>query len=47
MSDLTHIDKNGNVKMVDVSDKHITHRVAIAQSKVILPEIIIDKFSMF
>ena len=45
MSDLTHIDKNGNVKMVDVSDKHITHRVAIAQSKVILPEIIIDKFS--
>ena len=30
MSKLTHIDKEGNAIMVDVSNKEITHRVALA-----------------
>lgn len=39
MSDkLTHFDKNGNAIMVDVSDKKITKRVAIATGKVCASE---------
>ncbi len=34
---LTHIDKNNNPTMVDVSQKNISERVAIAQTKVLLP----------
>ncbi len=34
---LSHIDSNGQATMVDVSDKAVTHRVAIAQSIVSLP----------
>lgn len=30
MSRMTHFDRNGNATMVDVSDKNVTHRVAIA-----------------
>jgi len=32
MSKLTHIDENGSARMVDVSDKDKTERVAVAQS---------------
>jgi cyclic pyranopterin phosphate synthase len=35
---LTHIDKSNNPTMVDVSDKKITKRTAIATSTVIFPE---------
>lgn len=34
MSKLTHLDPQGNAKMVDVSDKHITERIAIAGAQV-------------
>ena len=35
MSDkLSHFDKNGNAVMVDVSDKPITHRTAIATGSI-------------
>lgn len=36
--ELTHIDKQGKVQMVDVSEKSITKRIAIAESRVQLPE---------
>jgi len=45
MSELTHIDKKGNVTMVDVSGKQITHRTAVAQSIVVLSESVLAKFS--
>lgn len=34
MSDLTHFDDKGAAHMVDVSDKQITHRVAIAKGRI-------------
>ena len=34
MSDLTHFDKKGNAIMVDVSDKPVTTRVAVATGKI-------------
>ena len=39
MSKLTHIDNNGEAHMVDISEKSITHRQAIAEGSVkMLPE---------
>lgn len=39
MSKLTHIDDNGAARMVDVSDKDVTERFAVAAAKVtMLPE---------
>jgi cyclic pyranopterin phosphate synthase len=35
---ITHIDEKGNPTMVDVSEKQITHRKAIARSIVLLPD---------
>ncbi len=35
---LSHIDKQGNPNMVDVSEKQVNHRVAVAQSIVVLPD---------
>ena len=35
MPDLTHFDEKGAAHMVDVSDKQITHRVAIAKGRVL------------
>ena len=44
---LTHIDENGASRMVDVSNKEITERIAVAHAKVIMkPEtfsLIVDK----
>ncbi len=34
MSDLTHFDEKGAAHMVDVSDKQITHRVAVARGSI-------------
>ena len=42
MGKLTHIDKEGNPTMVDVSGKEITTRTAIAESRVRLGEEIIS-----
>jgi cyclic pyranopterin phosphate synthase len=36
--EFTHIDHEGKPKMVDVSDKNVTRRVATAESLVYLPE---------
>ena len=38
MNDLTHIDKQNKPTMVDVSDKKITKRTAIATTTVIFPD---------
>ena len=38
MSEFTHFDDKGNAYMVDVSDKAVTHRTAIAQGKIHLCE---------
>ena len=34
MNDFTHLDKTGNVKMVDVTDKASTARMAKAEGKI-------------
>lgn len=34
MNDLTHFDENGNAHMVDVSDKSLTKRVALARGAI-------------
>lgn len=38
MSELTHFDESGKVKMVDVSDKDVTTRRAVATGKVLLSQ---------
>lgn len=43
MKDLTHIDSNGKITMVDVGAKQITHRVAVARSIVYLPDEVLAK----
>ena len=35
---LTHLDKNGNAIMVDVSEKEVTHRMATACGKIIVSQ---------
>ena len=34
MEEFTHFDEHGNARMVDVSDKEITHRTALARGKI-------------
>ncbi len=41
---LTHLDTEGNVHMVDVSDKKPSLRKAIAQARIMLPAAIADLF---
>lgn len=40
MSELTHFNEQGRAKMVDVSDKEITTRTAIAQSSILVNQTI-------
>ena len=40
--ELTHLDKEGNAIMVDVSDKEITHRTATACGKIIVGQEILE-----
>ncbi|MGG0668880.1 cyclic pyranopterin monophosphate synthase MoaC [Lederbergia citrisecunda] len=40
MSELTHFNEQGRAKMVDVSDKSVTTRTAIATSSIIVNELI-------
>ena len=42
MQEFTHLDAQGNPSMVDVGDKQVTKRVAIAQSIVVLPKMVLD-----
>lgn len=43
MSDLTHFDKDGNAIMVDVSDKPVTARVAVAIGKIYVCQEIFER----
>ena len=45
MSTLSHIDSSGRPGMVDVSEKAVTHRTAVAQSLVILPPAVAEALS--
>lgn len=38
MSDFTHLDAKGNASMVDISDKTVTKREAIAQGRIVMDE---------
>ena len=42
MSTLTHFDKEGNAQMVDVGDKAVTRRVAVAEGRILLKEQTLD-----
>ena len=44
MSDFSHLNKKGNPKMVNVSDKKITKRTAIAKASMFLGATIISHF---
>lgn len=39
----THLDTEGNPKMVDVGGKDITKRLAVAESKVLLPDVVLNQ----
>lgn len=43
MSELTHFNEQGRAKMVDVSDKQISTRTAVAKSSIKVNEIIYDQ----
>lgn len=45
MSELTHFNEQGRAKMVDVSDKEITLRTAVATSSIIVNEAIHDQIT--
>ncbi|MGK7389102.1 MAG: cyclic pyranopterin monophosphate synthase MoaC [Candidatus Cyclobacteriaceae bacterium M2_1C_046] len=41
-NELSHVDKKGNPTMVDVGDKMVTRRIAIAQSIIDPPSLLLD-----
>ncbi len=41
-SDLTHIDASGEARMVDVSDKAATERIAVAEGRVVMTRATLD-----
>ena len=43
MKDLNHIDEKNNPTMVDVSKKEVSTRMAHAQSKILLPEVLWER----
>ncbi len=45
MSTLSHLDSQGRVKMVDVSDKRITCREAVASGEIHLNAVVIDQIN--
>jgi cyclic pyranopterin phosphate synthase len=45
MKDFTHIDEKGKATMVDVSEKKISHRIAVARSIVVLPDDVLAKLN--
>ena len=45
MSEFTHIDANGRVRMVDVTDKAVTEREATARAEVVLPAAVLEQIS--
>ncbi|MBU5909224.1 cyclic pyranopterin monophosphate synthase MoaC, partial [Vibrio cholerae O1] len=45
MTEFTHINQQGHAKMVDVSDKQITKRTAVAHSSITVNETIYKQIS--
>lgn len=45
MSKLSHLDDAGNAAMVDVSEKKVTARTAIASGKVVFPSAVFEELS--
>src|SRR5205809_7972136 len=45
MNEFTHIDESGKVKMVNVGEKPVTKRTAVAQSVVDLPEEVLSRLT--
>jgi len=45
MKDFTHLDEKGKATMVDVSEKNISHRIAVARSIVVLPDEVLEKLN--
>jgi cyclic pyranopterin phosphate synthase len=45
MPGLTHVNKKGKIQMVDVSDKLVSRRIAIARSVVLLPDEVLKEFT--
>lgn len=43
MTDFTHLDEKGKVKMVDVGAKAVSHRAATARCIVVLPDEVMNK----
>lgn len=43
MTDLTHFDENGNARMVDVSEKSVTDRIAVASGIIKMSEVALSK----
>ena len=43
MSDFSHLDKEGHVRMVDVTEKKLTTRVAVAEGFVVMQSATLDK----
>ncbi len=44
MKDFSHLDKTGKPAMVDVGDKNVTRRVAVAQAIISLPDVVMKHF---
>lgn len=44
-NDFTHLDESGQPQMVDVGAKASTQRIAVAESRVFLPAIILQQFN--
>ncbi|WP_343306228.1 cyclic pyranopterin monophosphate synthase MoaC [Chitinophaga niabensis] len=44
-NDFTHLDESGQPQMVDVGAKDATQRIAVAESRVFLPAIILQQFN--
>lgn len=40
--ELTHFDENGNARMVDVGDKEVTKRIAVAEGKIVVCKNVYD-----
>lgn len=45
MKDFSHIDENNRATMVDVSEKRVSLRTAVAQTIVVLPGTVMEKFN--
>ena len=42
MTEFTHLDETGAARMVDVSDKQVTHRVAVATGRVLVSAEVVE-----